>query len=425
MHKILILTSKYLPNPSANGINTKYIIDELKYRKNEVTCISIKGFNEQNYDNIDGTHIYRIKPSFYSKITAKESSYKKNIYKRFIFYLIRFLRKIKQVILIFNFPNFDIRQTIRTYNLLEKLYKKNNYDCIIAIFKPYSNIAALKRFKKNYPEVKCIGYYLDLINSMKKPKFMPNRFYEWLCYKEEIETFSLFDLLLMAKGGKNLYSSSKYDIVKNKIEYVDFPTFITPLASSRNTKKVYDDSKIKLIYAGTLNKDYRNPELLLDILNKASLYVGKIELDIYGVNNCEDLFARYINNPYFVINYNGCKSHDEILEIMNEADILINISNRMQNAVPSKIFELFSFGKPIINLLFNKNDITMEYFMKYPSIVNIEAWKSFDENLSNIVNYIKENNGKQFDILEIKKKYIENTPGYTVDIIEKLLNKNT
>ena len=422
MKKILVLTSKYLPNPSANGINTKYVIDELKRRNYDVTCMSVRRENESLYDVIDDTPIYRIEPSYYSKICYKESNLKKRSFSRLIYNIAHILRKIKLGILIFNFPNFDMKQANRTYKHLERLYKKYNYDCVIGVYKPYWNIAALKKFKKKYPKVLCVGYYLDLINSNKKPVLMPQSFYNWLCYKEDINTFKLLDLILMAKGGKELYSDSKYDEVRNKIHYVDFPTFIIPTNSkndNRDSKK--HKSKIILTYAGSLNKEYRNPELMLKILHKACSKVGKIELNIYGVNNCQDLFDKYNINPWFNINYHGYCSHDVVIKAMGESDILLNISNKLKNVVPSKIFELFSQGKPIINLVFEKDDITLDYFRKYPAVVNIEAWESFDNNLNKVINFINSNKSKQLNVLEIMNNFIENTPGYTVDIIEKLL----
>jgi len=347
-----------------------------------------------------------------------ENSLKKKV----VFKLIRIFRKIKLGLLLFNFPNFDPLQSRKVYKQIEFLYRKDRYDCIIAIFKPYWNIAALKKFKKTHPETRCIGYYLDLVNSMQKPKLLPQKVYEWLCYKESISTFKCLDLILMAKAGKELYEYPKYDEVRGKIRYVDFPTFVTHInINSIKRSRVTDDSKTVITYAGTLDKKYRNPEILLKILDKVSSVIGYIELNIYGRNNCDEIFTKYSCNPFFRIKNYGLCSHDVVINAMIESDILVNISSTIQNAVPSKIFELFSIGKPIINVIFDQRDITISYFNKYPSVLNIKAWRPYNEQIEEVIKFISLEKGKQYNTEEIIQNYIENTPGYTVDIIEELI----
>lgn len=428
LKKILLLTSRYLPNPSANGINSKYIIDELKRRGHHVTCISVKAGNESSYEVIEGTPIYRVTPSFYSKVLFKESILKQNKIRKVGFKALHFLRKIKLGLLLFNFPNFDLSQTRKVYSLLKKLHDNENYDCIIGVFKPFSNIGALKKFKKNYPNTLCGGYYLDLINSSQRPSYISQKIYNELCYKGDIDVFEKLDFILMAKGGREIYTNSIYDKFAKKIEYIDFPTFLSTsdYSNKNNSEEIGGDIQvIVLTYAGTLDKNYRNPNYLLRILESASKELGNIKLNIYGGNNCEDIINEFnIGNGLEIINH-GFMSHETVIKAMSESDMLVNISNKLQNAVPSKIFELFSMGKPIINLIFDENDITNEYFLKYPSVGSIEVWKDFDEQVIEIVKYIKKEKGCIYENLQIRQRYIENTPEYTVDIIEKQMEIET
>ncbi|HOV68872.1 MAG TPA: hypothetical protein PLZ84_00945 [Clostridia bacterium] len=420
--KILVLTCMYLPNPSANGINTKYIIEELKKRGYEITCISIKRDNETKYEIIENTPVYRLDPSLYTRMTNKISNIKPRFISGLSYNAIRVLRKIKSMLLIVNFPNFDIIQARRIFRTIETLHRKNRYDCIIGVFKPYANIAALKLFKRKHPEVMCIGYYLDLITSLKRPMLMPVGFYDRLCYNEDIKTFKLLDTVLMAKGGEHRYNNPVYDSVREKIHYVDFPTFITSkndICDKRNT----DNSKIVMTYAGTLDREYRNPELLLEALTGISSSVGAIELNIFGKHNCNNIFNKYNNTPLFRINDYGFMPHESVLEKMYESDFLINISNKIQNAVPSKIFELFSTGKPIISVIFDKNDITTRYFEQYIYVFNINAWESISYQTDKLLDFIKKHKGLNYSTDQILARYYQNTPSYTVNIIEEKLKR--
>lgn len=420
MKKIMVLTSKYLPNPSANGINTKYIINELNKRGYDITCISLRSDDELDFEIIDDTKIYRVTPSSYTKVL--ESELQNNKSGKAVYYSIRhILRKVKLALLLPVFPNYDPKQSQKVFKRLEELHKLNTFDCVVGVFKPYSNIAALKKFKQKYSDVVCIGYYLDLINSMQRPKIMPKFVYDWLINRENSKSTRLFDANLIAIAGKYLFNNIKDEKILEKVNFIDFPTFVTNRHVTRlNTTKI-ERNEILIIYAGTLNTKYRNPEILLSILSEASKHVGHIKLNIYGNNDCGELFKKYNHKHMFEVNNNGFCPHEVVIEAIQNSDFLINVSNKIQDAVPSKIFELFSTGKPIINLVFDKNDITTSYFSKYPCVININSWDDLKAQIGDIKYFISKNTGKIFELEVIKKKYIENTPEYTVDIIDKVL----
>ena len=422
LRKILILTSIYLPHPSANGINTKYIIDEFKKRGYEVSCIGVKENNEKSYEVLDDTHVYRVSSSIYSKVLQKEATAKKNIFSKVLFSILHLLRKIKLAVLIFNFPNFDLNQSNKVFKLVNNLNKKENFECIIGVFQPYSNIAALTRFKKKNPDILCGAYFLDLTNSIRKPSVMPKAFFDWLCKKSDIEVFRILDFLLIAKSGRELYKDDIFIDFRTKIKYIDFPTFIsTNNIYKRNVKKNGTSNKIVFTYAGTLDVNYRNPTLLLRYLDEVSKKIDNIQLNIYGRGNCDHIINEYTSSDRIrVVNF-GTVTHNEALSAMVDSDILVNISNSYQHAVPSKIFEMFSFGKPIINFVFDKNDVTKEYFDRYPLVFNLRAWEKFDSEIERLIEFINKEKHNTINTDIVREKYFENTPEFTVKIIEEFI----
>ncbi|MFE8698129.1 hypothetical protein ACFYKT_17435 [Cytobacillus sp. FJAT-53684] len=418
MKKILILTSHFLPNPSANGINTKYIVDELKKRGHSVTCISLKRPGEKAFEIIDDIPIYRISPSIYSRILNKESNSPKNIFNKMFFKIWRIFRKIKLAIFLYKFPNNDVLQVDKIYKLLSLLHEKEKFDCVIGVFKPYTNIAAIMKFKnKNKNKnIVCGAYYLDLINSSRRPSFMPRWLYKKLCYKGDINAFKELDFVLLAKGGKSIYDGREYDSIRDKIDYIDFPTF--HILPSLEVTPEYKSS-IVLTYAGTLDREYRNPRYLLECLKEINL---DITLNIYGKGNCDDILNGYKDVKHLRIINHGMVLQDVVRSSMLRSDFLINISNTIQNAVPSKIFEMFATGKPIINLCFSKSDITEQYFKKYPSVLTLNTWENIDIQKPDLIEFLKKEKGKVYNTTDIKKDFIENTPEHTVDIIERRIN---
>lgn len=420
MQKILILTSGFLPEPDANGINVNIISKELINRGYDVTCISYKKNSLTNYEIIDGLEIYRITPSFLTRILDFEKTRKSNYLSMIAVKTVKILRKIKLVLLIFNFPDFDIVQDYKLYWVIRKMMKKTKFDLILGVYKPYSNISALLKIKREKSEILCGAYYLDLINSMQRPAFMPQKAYEWLCKKADHKVFRILDFSLVAKAGENLHTDQKFQSIKSKIYYVDFPTFQVndemDFTTSDSGEK--SDYTINLIYAGTLDKSFRNPKYLLDILNKLTQFGIIVNFNIYGRGNCNDILSSYNNNKRLRIHNNGFEDLSVIRKKMLRADFVVNISNEINSAVPSKIFELFSTGKPIINIVADNNDITNAYFKKYPSVFFVDNKLSIESQMKEFYEYILNEKGKNYCVSEIAKNFEENTPKYTVDLIE-------
>jgi glycosyltransferase involved in cell wall biosynthesis len=423
MRKILILTSGFLPEPDANGINVNNITQELINRGYNVTCISYKKSFLPYYDIINGVEIYRIKPSFFTQILENETTRKSNIFIMIAVKAAKILRKIKLGLLLFNFPNFDIVHDYKIYWEIRKLLKKTKYDMILGVYKPYSNISALLKIKRKESDILCGAYYLDLINSIQKPSFIPRKLYEWLCKKSDYKVFKILDFSLVAKAGKNLHSDLKFRSIESKINYVDFPTFYINNEINCILNDDNIENTIELIYAGTLDEYYRNPKYLLDILSKLTQFGININLNIYGRGNCDEILDSYNNNKELRIFNNGFADLSIIRKKMLESDFVINISNEISSAVPSKIFELFSTGKPIINIAANKRDITNSYFEKYPSVFSIDNKCTVESQINEFYSFILRERGKNYSINKIAENFKENTPAYTVDLIEDKFNE--
>src|SRR5690606_18936679 len=223
--KVLFITGKFHPVPTANTINTKNIIKEMQARGHKITCIAINQDEGESFAEYDSIPVYSIKSTKYGKLNEMEKEGKNKLRGKIALKILFYLRKVKNLINLFKFPDVDPSQSKAVYRLVEKLHKEENYDCIIGAFRPFSGVSAVISMKKKYPEVLCGAYYLDLINGSTKPAYAPRKLYEKLCYEGEIKAFKRLDMILMAKGGKAIYSNDKYKSVNSKIRYIDFPVF--------------------------------------------------------------------------------------------------------------------------------------------------------------------------------------------------------
>lgn len=418
MKNILFLTSRFLPTPSTNGLLTYYISEELKKRGYNITCISTKNNGEEDFEVINEIEIHRISPSSFTVVNEELNLDKtKDKLKKLTN---RISRSIKTGIKLYKFPNFDSQQNKKNQKKLEYILNKNKIDIVIGVNKPYSNVAVIREIKNKYPHIKFGVYYLDLINSINRPKVLPSRVYDYLVQKDNLSVLKKVDFIMIPPSGKKLYEENLFNNYRKKIHEIDFPTVLD--LKMENTIK-QNSRETVIMYAGTLDQKYRNPDELLKALLKVTEVIGRIRLNVYGKNNCESLFQKYENDSFKIKNY-GIVSHETVVKSMMNTDFIVNIGNKNVNAVPSKIFELFSTGKPLINFINDENDMTKSYFELYPLVFNYNTLDNNKNNQKDFAHFLIDNKDRQVNTNEVKKLFYKNTPSYTADIIEKIINNN-
>lgn len=140
---------------------------------------------------------------------------------------------------------------------------------------------------------------------------------------------------------------------------------------------------IQCYFIGNLYADIRNPKWVVELFacleNVADLsFVGGCYGDKNVLNEIKGKNIHYL----------GKKKQKELMEIYEEADVLINIGNLVTNQMPSKIFEYISLGKPIINIYKNKECPTLEYTKKYPMSIDIYE-EDIKSNISEVAQVVK------------------------------------
>ncbi|NMH89320.1 glycosyltransferase family 4 protein [Flavivirga algicola] len=127
---------------------------------------------------------------------------------------------------------------------------------------------------------------------------------------------------------------------KNTFLYRNFPDFVTPKVSKKNTSK----GKLKIVYAGLLGIAQGIYKLCQE------LDYTRIELHIYGAGAEQNKIQTLIsNNPELNIIYHGEISRDKLHTALMEYDLtIIPLLNRIYGSVPSKIFEYARLGLPMI-----------------------------------------------------------------------------
>lgn len=400
MANILFVTSYYTQENHTLSINLKKIVNALIEAGNKVTCLT----EEYNLDVDIKSADERIVSVPSSWLIRKILTTKQN--KMYLY-----LSRLRALFWLWRYPNSDNSMTNRMKKNIEKELQREKFDCIIAVYRQYSNVQALLNLKKKYPQLFTGVLFFDVLNAYV-PFGMPKKFHEWICDKVYSDIFRKMSFCLLPLSMKAEYEK-KFEGKGGVIHFFDFPLY----QFRTNCNDFLEKEYLELLYAGTLDLNYRNPEPLLKILNMITSFEKNIKLKFYSSGNCVELIKSYSINAGYTLEYCDLVPKTILEEEQRHADILINISNDMHNVIPSKIFELFSWGKPILNIACRKHDYVNTYFDKYPNAFSVKTWIPLEEQQEQLKIFLNNCTTIQLSKETLDEIFYRNMPEYTMSLI--------
>lgn len=271
----------------------------------------------------------------------------------------------------FTFPTRNSWLINEYINLFEKINKYNHIDVIISVSSPPCSHIAARNIKIKHPNIKWISYFTD-------PYTYYDPFYSWVLFKSKRrkDNFNT-ELSIYKKSDFSILTEELFPIAENKFcqSYPHIRPFSYTLSEFKGGVSHPLTNRVKLVYAGALRKNIRNPEFALSVLAK----VTGIEVAIYQAGDCQDIINKYLTDFVEVHGLVDRNHYEKI--ICCESNVLINIGNSTSLQAPSKLLELVSTGKPVINF-YVKKDSQFQLIEKYPIGLNVGL---DDENASDMV----------------------------------------
>ena len=377
MSHIVFVLNAYLPESDANITCVNNVIAALNDDGHKISCVC--GTSEKiDIDTIDGVRIFRVPHiAFNYKYEKLNNKFIKAIYK--------IVHLIKSIIIMPIFPNVEPLFSKKLFRKLEDINSECKIDCAIGVFRPFASIDAVIKFKECHPDIKVVGYYLDVLKGAIKPMGIPLCIYNYICDQKEKRIFPKFDLVLMAESGRMFYDKKTGFSELDNIEYVNFPTLVF-----KDIKvSVSKSKKISFVYAGYMDRIYRNPIPIIMSVIELRKKIPDIQLHLYGTSNLDNEIKEYEEKNPDLIFYHGNVKKEDAVRAVYAADYLISIGNDIANIVPSKVFELFASGKPIIHFSNPELDSTQGLFEKYPDAVVIDKKISPEDAADKIYEYLQ------------------------------------
>ena len=334
------------------------------------SCISIS--EEKNVEQIPTWIDRSFKPISYSNTPSR--------------------RGIKSFFLHFLWPDkgifWAIKASIRLYLQISRdslTYK------LVCVSYPFSSHLVGAFLKFCFPKrVILITHFIDAFYLINKGNGAP-KFLAPLSLLSEIFTYKMADRIIINSSKKSEFESyfSKYS--SKCISVDELPgIYLTP--TFRND----DDSRSRCLFAGSLYKNIRNPDKVIDLF----LELPELNLKIAGnLNDCTHI----LNKKHF--EYLGLLNEEQIIKELNKADILINIDNQdINQQPPGKIIEYMQLQKPIINFFLNKS-ISGASLNKYS--INPSSFIEIDLNDSKEINIkkIKSFNPPKKQLFEVTNNF--------------------
>lgn len=296
---------------------------------------------------------------------------------------------------------------------VKKLVLKEKYDAVVAVYMPFDEAMHTAKALRGIVPV-CL-YQADPWGLHRDEKLAKD---QELHILQETELFGIADHVITTPALYRLYLEHEaYMPFAEKLTPMNFPN-IRP-SQQNDAKSVFDFDKdsINLLFCGLLEDEYRSPQLFLQTAQQLIDEGMPLKIHFLGNSTSKSLVPFMKKYPQNIIHHQAV-SLAQAVATMKAADFLLNISNTLDNQVPSKIFDYFSLGKPVLNVQKIDNCPSREYFDRYPL-----AFTLCDRNpdADKMKEFLLSAKGKTISFDTVSELFHDATLEYAADTTEKIL----
>lgn len=408
---ILLLCAHYAEGNNANGICSCNIAEELVKRGNNVWVISSCYEIVSEAIIINDVNVNFIETEDYVN-KLKKFRQQKGLLNKIKYFIYRFTRNIR---LLFFYPNNAPQRSRQVFDLACSLVEHNKIDIVLGTYRPYESIISSIWLKRKYRDrLNVKTYHLDLLTVNDDRSGIVSKIMGLLGIRALKRECDVVDKILVPE---NFYDNNNAQI-HNKMIPVGFPLYLKKCYYERSSF-IFEKQVVNITYVGSLDKNNRWPQLIINILNECSVkFDFKFKIHIWGKlwdHETKELLEKSEN-----VIYHGFLDNCYVQDILLKSDILLNISNRLTyDFLPSKIFQYFALEKPIINFIQNDKDCSLRYFDMYEFCFNIYSYKSISFQIKGLTQFVNLVRNREIDSkCHSINKFEKFTPSYICDIIE-------
>ena len=356
--KILIVSKAFYPMIAPRSFRATELAKEFAKQGHNVTVLTHK--RKYDYTNLEKKYDLKVEDFVHNKWKELKG---KNILTKLLHFILNYL---------FLFP--DIQLTPLLKNTLKK---KKGFDLLISIAVPYPIHWGVALAKKNNQYL-CKTWVADcgdpFMGDKERRYKYPVYFHiieNWFCKKPDYITIPIKEAIKAYPKkcrDKDIVIPQGFNF--NEITYLN--------NRSNNINNPYPI----FIYAGSLSKEFRNPNNLLKYLS--SLSNKKFKFIIYTNNDIIDYrFKLELGDKLEIHEY---VPREELMMELIKANFVLNFENKNEEHSPSKLIDYALLKKPILSI--NTDNINIKLINEFlnGNYSNQFIVKNIDEyNIKNVV----------------------------------------
>lgn len=304
--------------------------------------------------------------------------------------------------------------------LLRKLISNNSYSVIISTCESFLSCYHILTIKKQRG-LKCpwVCYFMDpfckYYKNVKSKKYL----------KQELDVYRNCTRIMVTEEIYNNNKTNEFAPFLSKTFPVKFANF--NINNKPLTCFEFDPKKINCVYAGSLiNDQIRDPSFFFEVAKELKNTNLVFHMICYHLPEKRlNEYKAALGDTNNVLWYDSLP-FEECKEIIANADLLINISNRVNNQTPSKVFDYIGTGLPIVNFYCLKDDTSKKYLANYPYKINIfEDCNNTTVSAELLYEFAVNNKGKRIKSQILEELYDDYQSEKVVSSIISLINDCT
>ena len=294
---------------------------------------------------------------------------------------------------------------------IEALDARCHFDAAVAVAAPYAGSFALASARFGGKKA-----------SWQMDPYAANRSYNAPgAFDREKQLLEALDAVFIAPAMKQYYApGAPLERFAGKAHVLDFPSLVPPPAAPAVTGK---SSRLRCVFVGSLYPTLRTPHYALELF--CALNDPDLELVFVGggwENYPADLLEPYRKILGDRLIVTGPLPAKQAAEELAKADVLLSLGNGVDNQVPSKIFEYFAAGRPVLHLAKLENDPCRPYFDRWPlALTLLESEGTGPDALTRLSAFLAEKGRCRLPFEEAARLFESNTPQAAARCLEETL----
>ncbi len=282
------------------------------------------------------------------------------------------------------------RRVTATRKAMEALHQKQPYDAVCAVAAPYRAAFALESAR--LPGARKLLWQMD-------PYAANESYHAPGGYDRERALLRAIDhTFITAQAVPDFAPGGPLESCAGRVSELGFPSLVPTVRK--------DPDPRLCAFCGTLYPGLRTPDALLELFpeldDRLTLVIAGGGWEAFGPQRAKAEAA--LGNRLKIL---GPIPHKDAAALERRAGVLISIGNTASNQLPSKLFEAFAAGKPILHLAAGPKDAALPYLARWPLAF---VWRS-EADTPALRRWLAENAGRTLPFEKAEECFPEFTPG--------------